>query len=117
MTSPEIEVNPGVLRWARETSGFAIAEAAEKADTPPSELERWELKVSKIRFSVLKKLACAYKRPTVALLLDAPPEEPQNPAYFRLTKSEEPLGRENWENNQRLACSSYNTMASPLFAL
>ena len=85
MTSPEIVVSSDVLKWARESSGYSIGDVAKKADLPQSTLEEWERKRSKIRYSVLNKLAGIFKRPTVALLLNAPPSEPSLPKYFRRT--------------------------------
>lgn len=82
-SSPEIEVSPEVLKWARNTSGYSIEEAAKRTKLKQESITSWEHAAAKIRFSDIEKLAKTYKRPTAALLLDKPPGEPVMPPYFR----------------------------------
>ena len=77
-----VDVNPAVLRWARETGGFSAAEAGEHVANPET-LEAWESGKARPTWSVLTKLAKLYKRPVAALLLPAPPNEPPLPPDFR----------------------------------
>jgi len=85
MTSPEIEINADVLRWARESIGYSIDDVAKKTGFSSNSLRGWETKTSRIRYSTVTRLAKAFKRPTVALLLNQPPLEPPVPEYFRRT--------------------------------
>jgi len=82
-SSPEIEVSPEVLKWARGTSGYSLEEAAKRAQLKQENIAAWERAAAKIHFSDLEKLAKAYRRPATALLLDKPPEEQAMPPYFR----------------------------------
>jgi len=82
-SSPEIEVSPEVLKWARDTSGYSIEEAAKRTQLKQESIANWEQAAAKINFSDLEKLAKAYKRPTTVLLLEKPPTEQTMPTYFR----------------------------------
>src|SRR3989338_6492705 len=82
-SSPEIEVSPEVLKWARDTSGYSLEEAAKHAKLKQESIADWERAAAKIQFSDLERLAKAYRRPTTALLLDKPPAEQAMPPYFR----------------------------------
>jgi len=83
MTTPMIAINPEVLKWARESIGYTIDDVSNKTKFPNATIREWEEKPSEIPFAALEKLANAFKRPTIALLLDRPPEEPKAPPYFR----------------------------------
>jgi len=79
----QIRVNPAVLRWARETSGAAIDEAARRLKVPPSTVSRWETEEGSLTLTQARTLATYFKRPLAAFLLPEPPPEPGPPRDFR----------------------------------
>lgn len=79
-----ISVNPGVLKWARETSGATVQEAAKRLKVPSATFSRWESAETQITLSQLRELAGYFKRPLAAFLLPSPPKEPDPPTDFRV---------------------------------
>ena len=77
-----VDVNPAVLRWARETGGYSAEEAGDRVADPQT-LEAWESGKDRPTWTSLVKLAKLYKRPVAALLLPLPPGEPPLPPDFR----------------------------------
>ncbi len=82
--SLEVPIYPTVLKWARETSGTTIEDAATRLGVSASTFARMEKSESSVRLSELRKLAEYFKRPLAAFLLNRPPEEPQPPTDFRV---------------------------------
>lgn len=78
-----VDVNPAVLRWARESTGYDIATAAERSEVPEKELVAWETGHGRPKWTTVRRLARLYRRPVTALLLDSPPEEKPLPTDFR----------------------------------
>ncbi len=82
------EVNPDLLRWARETAGMNLS------DVPRSlrQVEEWERGEKRPTVRQLEALADAYKRPLAAFFLSSRPEEPPLPTDFRtLPKGVSPI--------------------------
>jgi transcriptional regulator with XRE-family HTH domain len=79
----EIRVNPAVLKWARETSGATIEEAAKRLRVPLSAFSRWESQEATLTLTQARTLASYFKRPLAAFLLPEPPWEPSPPHDFR----------------------------------
>jgi Zn-dependent peptidase ImmA (M78 family)/DNA-binding XRE family transcriptional regulator len=77
-----VDVNPAVLRWARETAGYSLEEAAERVADPQT-LKAWEAGKDRPTWAGIKRLAKLCKRPVAALLLAEPPAEPTLPPDFR----------------------------------
>lgn len=77
-----VDVNPAVLRWARDSSGYSVEEAAGRVGDPQS-LEAWEAGKVRPTWKVLQRLAKLYRRPVAALLLAEPPAEPPLLPDFR----------------------------------
>lgn len=77
-----LPINPAVLRWAREATGYDVAEAAFVAETTSEQIDRWEAGAERPTLDALRKLAHAYGRPVAALLLPTPPKQPR-PTDFR----------------------------------
>ncbi len=77
-----VEVNPAVLRWARETAGYSVEEAGDRTADART-LEDWESGKSRPTWAAVVKLAKLYKRPVAAMLLERPPAEPPLPPDFR----------------------------------
>jgi len=67
-------VKPDLLRWARDTAGFSIADAAKKARAKPHQLRSWERGEAPPTVVQLRKLANTYKRPLAAFYLPKPPK-------------------------------------------
>ena len=74
---------PDVLRWARESAGYDVLQAAEKIGIPWSQLEIAEKGVDYLTLRQAEKAADVYERPVAALFLPAPLDEPPQEAVFR----------------------------------
>lgn len=79
----DLFVSGNVLRWARESYGITVAEAADFARAAPEDIESWETGKSSPRLAELKRLATAYRRQLATLLLRDPPaeDEPSLPDF------------------------------------
>ena len=82
---PTIRVVPEVLVWARESAGLSQAELSRKIRSERVDIKEWERSGSEtlVTASQLENIADAVKRPSAALLLNAPPQEPPLPKDFR----------------------------------
>lgn len=84
------KINPEILRWARETAGFELAEAAEKIALGPARgvdgaarlasLEAGEVELSR---PLLLKMAKQYRRPLLTFYLSSPPQKGNRGQDFR----------------------------------
>jgi len=79
----KVEVNPGVLVWARETAGYNMDEVALRTGQTGSSIRAWESGRRQPSWKLLSKLAALYKRPVAALLLPEPPQEAKTLPDFR----------------------------------
>ncbi|MGH3937454.1 MAG: XRE family transcriptional regulator [Pseudonocardiaceae bacterium] len=66
-------VTPEVLRWARESIGVSLDEAARRAGVPVERIEAWELGESEPTVAKLRALAQLYQRPLAVFFLPEPP--------------------------------------------
>src|SRR5262245_33723375 len=82
-----VEVNPAVLKWARDTAGYTLAEAARRSRKSEEQLAAWEAGKQAPPWAGLGKLAKVYKRPVVSLLLPTAPKEEPAPTDFRALPS------------------------------
>jgi Zn-dependent peptidase ImmA (M78 family)/DNA-binding XRE family transcriptional regulator len=94
-----LAVNPAVLRWARETSGATIEDAAKRLRIPPSAFSRWEAEKASLTLTQARSLASYFKRPLAAFLLPEPPPESAPPSDFRIL----PGVRDRFDRKTRLA--------------
>lgn len=76
-------VKPSLLKWARESAGFDIEQAAKKAGVKPERLESWEAGERRPTIVQLRNIAWAYKRPIAVFYLPDPPEDIRPPRDFR----------------------------------
>ena len=76
-------VPPDTLRWARESIGLPLDEAAEKIRISVQRLERAEEGKSHLTLRQAEKAANVYRRPLAALFVTKPLEEEQPEALFR----------------------------------
>jgi Zn-dependent peptidase ImmA (M78 family)/DNA-binding XRE family transcriptional regulator len=78
-----IDVNPDVLRWARESAGRKPAAVAERLGISEQLVVDWETGKKSPQWRHLGELAEFYQRPVGALLLAAPPAQAVVPPDFR----------------------------------
>ena len=88
---PKITLQPDVLRWARERTGFDPAELAGKLQVKPERVLEWE-RSGEISVPQIRKLAQRTYTPEGYLFLDAPPDDSLPIADFR-TIGYRPLAR------------------------
>ncbi len=90
-TSFPAYVKPDILRWARESIGYSLSEAASKIGVRVEKLKRAEQGEEFLTLRQAEKAAGVYDRPLAALFLPEPPtEEPQEAQYRRLPGAPEP---------------------------
>jgi Zn-dependent peptidase ImmA (M78 family) len=77
-------VNATCLRWARETSGQTLEEAAKRLHKRPEALEKWERGDDWPTYVQLVRLGEIYRRPTAMFFFPSPPEEEPVEQEFRL---------------------------------
>jgi Zn-dependent peptidase ImmA (M78 family)/transcriptional regulator with XRE-family HTH domain len=79
-----VGVQGSVLRWARESQGFSIADVAAHLGRELDEISAWESGEEAPTYAQLEKLAYKlYKRPLAVFFLPAPPAEPDLKQEFR----------------------------------
>jgi len=89
--STAAHVTPAVLRWARESLGYSLDEAASRIKVPAVKLEAAERGDGLLTLRQAEKAARVYDRPLAALFLPGPPaEEPQDAQFRRLPGAPEP---------------------------
>ena len=82
-----VHINPKVLKWAIEGSGWDAEELAEKINIRSELIKRWETQDEAIKVSELRKISKAIKRPLSVLLLPEQPEEKRLPDYRKMSGS------------------------------
>jgi Zn-dependent peptidase ImmA (M78 family) len=89
--SPPAYVKPEILRWARESIGYALEDAAGKIGVRTEKLALAEQGEQLLTIRQAEKAAHVYERPLAALFLPAPPpEEPQEAQFRRLPGAPDP---------------------------
>jgi Zn-dependent peptidase ImmA (M78 family) len=81
--SPRAVVTPSALRWARESIGFAIEEAAQRLRVSVEKLEAAERGDELLTMRQAEAAAKLYARPLAALFMPEPPQEEPVEAQFR----------------------------------
>ena len=76
-------VTPSALRWARESIGFELEEAAGRVGVKPERLEQAERGEWQLTLRQAETAARLYERPLAALFLPEPPSEEPPEAQFR----------------------------------
>ena len=87
----KVELQPEVLRWARERAGFDPSELAGKLQVKPERVLEWE-RSGEISMAQIGKLAQRTYTPEGYLFLPEPPDDSLPIADFR-TVGDRPLGR------------------------
>lgn len=67
-------VTPSVLRWARESIGVSLDEAARRAGVTVERVEAWEAGAAEPTVAKLRALAKLYQRPLAIFFLPEPPQ-------------------------------------------
>jgi len=96
----EVDVEPKVLIWARESMGMNRAEVAKRFELSENMIKKWESGQEKPTIVQIQKLAKIYKRPLAVFFLPEPPEEPPLPNDFRTLPEER---RKPFSSKTRLA--------------
>lgn len=94
-------INPDLLRWAREVSGYDVAEAAQKMQIKPERLVAAETFTDMLTIAQLRRVAEVYKRPVDIFYLPDPPEQLPAPRDFR-TLGNQPSQQANLSPKLRL---------------
>lgn len=74
--SPEIKVNPNVLKTLRESSGYTVEEIAKKIKTSATKVQEAEKGIALFTLTQIKKLADIYQRSLAAFFTDTLPAMP-----------------------------------------
>jgi Zn-dependent peptidase ImmA (M78 family)/transcriptional regulator with XRE-family HTH domain len=81
---PVTGIQPALLRWARETVGLSVEEAATICKVSAADVAAWEAGSDAPTYAQLEKLAYqVYKRPLAVFFLPVPPEEKVPQREFR----------------------------------
>lgn len=91
----EVDVNPNIIKWARENAGWSIEEIASKLKTSIENYKRIESGIKKPTYRQLELLSKYFKRPLSVFFLPKPPYEKPIASSFRvLPKSENLYSKE-----------------------
>lgn len=74
--SPEIKVNPDVLKTLRDSSGYTVEEIAKKIKTSAAKVNEVEKGIASFTLTQIKKLADIYHRSLAAFFTDTLPPMP-----------------------------------------
>lgn len=80
-------VTPSVLKWARQSSGYSLEEAAEKFRRKSVDkwlIRNWETGDSQPTFGQIMRLSAIYKKPSAMFFFSEPPDEKSLEEEFNL---------------------------------
>ena len=104
-----IDVDSELIRWARESSGLSVLQAAKRVGVKPRLFEEWEGTAGRPTARQLERLADAVKRPVATFFMPTPPMNP----LFQLTpgshlgRNANPcLRRRGWRSVEHVAFST-----------
>lgn len=83
MTRINVNINPGVLLWARQEAGYNVTEVALKLAITSDRYVYWEKEGKEIPLGKLKNLAVYYKRQLAVFFLPKVPSKIKKPKDFR----------------------------------
>lgn len=88
MANYTIGVNPKVLKWARQKSGYSIEDVAKSFNKNVEDILLWEDGDATPTYNQLERLAYTlYKRPVAVFFFPESPEEPDTEESFRTLPS------------------------------
>ena len=79
-----VSVEPTVLKWLIESSGWTREEIAKRLKTNPQNIEKFESGEKKPSLGQLEELSIIFKRPLAAFLLSKPLTEKPKPKDYRM---------------------------------
>lgn len=80
----EVEINPEIIKWARETSGWTEEEVAKRLRTSLDNYRKIESGKKKPTYKQIEILADCFRRPVATFFLPEPPKEPPIASSFRI---------------------------------
>jgi Zn-dependent peptidase ImmA (M78 family) len=86
--STEALVEPDILRWARDTAGLSVDEAAHSLQTRPEKVQAWEEGEAHPSMAQLRRMATTYRRLLSDFYLPKAPDEAPLPHDFRRMSGE-----------------------------
>ena len=90
-----LKINPQILKWAREESGFPIENIVNKLNVSSDRYLQWETIGEEVPFSKLRLIANAYKRQIAFFFLpEIPPKVKKPKDYRNLSLAGTPLSKE-----------------------
>ena len=81
-------INPDILKWARERSGYTVETIANALSKQISVVNDWESGERALTYVQLETLADKYKRPIAIFFFPEPPEEPNIAENLALRSSD-----------------------------
>ena len=81
-------INPTIIKWARERSGYTLQEVAKLFKKNTETVANWESGAAAPTYAQLEKLADRYKRPVAMFFFPEPPQEPDFVEQFALRSFE-----------------------------
>ena len=81
-------INPTIMKWARERSGYTLQEVAKSLNRDVVTISDWESGAAAPTYVQLETLADKYKRPIAMFFFPEPPQEPDFVGQLALRSSE-----------------------------
>lgn len=81
-------INPDIVRWARERSGYTLQEVAKSLKKDVETISNWESGAAAPTYVQLETLADKYRRPVAMFFFPEPPQEPDFVGQLALRSSE-----------------------------
>lgn len=81
-------INPDIVRWARERSGYTLQEVAKSLNRDVETISNWESGAAAPTYVQLETLADKYRRPVAMFFFPEPPQEPDFMGQLALRSSE-----------------------------
>ena len=81
-------INPTIIKWARERSGYTLQEIAKSFKKDIATISNWESGAAAPTYIQLEKLADKYKRPVAMFFFPEPPHETDFVGQLALRSSE-----------------------------
>ena len=95
MPAFSIDVNPQILKWAREEAGYSVDDVAGYLKTTPESIKEWEKEGTAVRYTYLSKIARYYKRQVAVFFLKDVPKRTNKPKDYRnLSKTDRTVSPE-----------------------
>ena len=111
----KIKINPKILEWAREESGYSVEDISLRLDINVEKYNQWENTGEEIPFGKLKILAKNYKRQIATFFLPQTPQKTKKPKDFRnLLLANSPLSKETLLSIRRV--HKYRKLLIELFS-